>query len=106
MVIQKVYELLKSTVIVEVETEFVDLLTVANISILVFDHSLHGYYIHGKSPSGLADANFDEILKNLEAEIKGNSKGRGLDDRDADNLQSYEVYLSYQMRITYDAVGF
>jgi len=35
--------------------DFVDLCCVANISILVFDESLHGYYIHGESPSGHAE---------------------------------------------------
>lgn len=31
---------------------FVDLCSVCNISVLIFDHSFHGYYIHGRSPYG------------------------------------------------------
>ena len=33
-------------------TEFVDLCSICNMSILMFDESLHGYYIHGRSPFG------------------------------------------------------
>jgi meckelin len=32
--------------------EFVDLCSICNISILMFDESFHGYYIHGRSPYG------------------------------------------------------
>jgi meckelin len=32
--------------------QFVDLCSICNISLLMFDHSFHGYYIHGKSPYG------------------------------------------------------
>lgn len=32
--------------------EFTDLCSICNISVLMFDDSFGGYYIHGKSPSG------------------------------------------------------
>lgn len=32
--------------------ELVDLCSITNISILIFDESFHGYYIHGRSPYG------------------------------------------------------
>ena len=35
--------------------DFVDLCSVANISVILFNEDLQGYYIHGKSPSGSAD---------------------------------------------------
>jgi meckelin len=35
--------------------DFVDLCSMANISIIIFNEELNGYYIHGKSPSGSAD---------------------------------------------------
>lgn len=35
--------------------EFVDLCSICNISFLIFDESLHGYYIHGRSPYGQAE---------------------------------------------------
>jgi meckelin len=35
--------------------EFVDLCTIANISIFILDEINHGYYIHGKTPGGIAE---------------------------------------------------
>lgn len=35
--------------------EFVDLCTVCNISVLMFNESFHGYYLHGKSPYGMSE---------------------------------------------------
>lgn len=32
--------------------EFIDLCSISNISVLMFDESCHGYYIHGRSPYG------------------------------------------------------
>ena len=32
--------------------EFVDLCSVCNVSIFIFDETLHGYYIHGMNPMG------------------------------------------------------
>lgn len=36
-------------------TEFTDLCSITNISVLMFDESFHGYYIHGRSPYGQAE---------------------------------------------------
>jgi len=35
--------------------DFVDLCSVCNISVIIFNEDLNGFYIHGKSPSGPAD---------------------------------------------------
>jgi len=32
--------------------EFIDLCSMTNISMMIFDESFHGYYIHGRSPYG------------------------------------------------------
>lgn len=57
--------------------DFVDLLSVSNISVFILDNSLHGYYIHGQSPSGKADINVDELLRSLEEEGQGKVRNRG-----------------------------
>lgn len=84
--------------------EFVDLCCVANISLFILDQSLHGYYIHGQSPSGKADSNIDELLKFLDEEQSGRVKGRGLIEKDGDHLQTYEIFVSYKMRTMYDGI--
>ena len=82
--------------------EFLDLCSVANISVFILEDSLHGYYIHGQSPLGKADTNLSELVKFLEEEGKGKIRGRGLTEDENDDLQSYEIYLSYNMRCIYD----
>ena len=48
--------------------QFVDVLSVANISVLIFDELCHGYYIHGRSVHGTSDLNMDELNHNLRKE--------------------------------------
>ena len=84
--------------------EFIDLCCVSNISVFILDQSLHGYYIHGISPAGKADSNLDELLNALEEEGTGKVKGRGLIEKDDDNLQTYELFVSYKMRTVYDGI--
>jgi meckelin len=84
--------------------DFMDLCCVSNTSVFILDQSLHGYYIHGQSPAGKADTNLDDLLRFLDEESTGKAKGRGLIDKDPDNLQSFEMYLSYKMRSSYDGI--
>ena len=50
---------------------FVDLCSVANISVIMFDNDLKGHYIHGKSPMGSADVSSEKLILALEAERVG-----------------------------------
>ena len=66
--------------------EFLDLCSVANISVFILEDSLHGYYIHGQSPLGKADTNLSELVKFLEEEGKGKIRGRSLTEDENDDL--------------------
>ena len=44
-------------------TEFLDLCSVANVSVLILQDSLRGYYIHGQSPLGKADTTLQELIR-------------------------------------------
>ena len=88
------------------KTEFLDLCSVANISVLILQDSLRGYYIHGQSPLGVADTTLQQLIQFLEEEGKGKIKGRGITDEKNDNLQTYEIYLSFTMRKIYDGLYF
>ena len=57
---------------------FIDLCTVANMSVIIFNEDLRGYYIHGKSPSGAADVNSERLRLNLLSEANGNAMIRGI----------------------------
>ena len=87
--------------------EFMDLCSVSNISVFILDGLLHGYYIHGLSPNGMADVNYDELFKFLEVEGRGAIRSRGLEndnDEDHNKNQSYEMFISSTMRTIYDGL--
>ena len=87
--------------------EFMDLCSVSNISVFILDGLLHGYYIHGLSPIGKADVNYDELFKFLQVEGAGSMRNRGLEnDNDEDHCknQSYEMFISNAMRTIYDGL--
>jgi meckelin len=86
------------------KNEFIDLCAISNISLFILDQSLHGYYIHGRSPAGKADSNLDELLSFLEEEGGGRAKGRGFIEKDPVELQTYEIFASYKMRTIYDGM--
>ncbi len=41
--------------------DFVDLCCISNISLVIFDHDLHGYYLHGMNPLGRAEGTLGYI---------------------------------------------
>lgn len=57
-------------------TGFVDLCTLANVSILMFDEESHGYYVHAQAPWGSSDIPLVELSRELSQE--DNPRGRGL----------------------------
>eukprot|EP01017_Pseudomicrothorax_dubius_P046148 TRINITY_DN8091_c0_g2_i7.p1 TRINITY_DN8091_c0_g2~~TRINITY_DN8091_c0_g2_i7.p1 ORF type:complete len:792 (+),score=112.76 TRINITY_DN8091_c0_g2_i7:56-2431(+) len=83
---------------------FIDLLSVANISLFILDENMHGFYIHGISPSGRAEVSLENLRRALEIESKGGTRGRGLLAEDKSQLQSYELYISRQMRLEYNGI--
>jgi len=72
--------------------DFVDLCSVANISLIIFNEDLNGYYIHGKSPSGAADASSEKLRLQLEGESLGKSTHRGLHQSIGD-CQTFEIFM-------------
>ena len=87
--------------------EFMDLCSVSNISVFILDGLLHGYYIHGHSPIGKADVNYDELFTFLNEEGSGTMRNRGLENdnvQDHCNNQCYEMFISHAMRTIYDGL--
>lgn len=76
--------------------EFVDLCAVANISVIMFNEDLNGWYIHGKSPSGAADVSAERLRLNLEAESQGNATIRGITAQHPE-AQTFEIFLPNKM---------
>ncbi|KAI1718517.1 meckelin (Transmembrane protein 67) domain-containing protein [Ditylenchus destructor] len=70
---------------------FMDLCSVANISVLAMSHPLRGYYIHGRSVHGLADTNMFEMNTFLQREKENLCGLRGLES--ASELQTFIVHM-------------
>jgi len=70
--------------------DFVDVCSVANISVVFMDEPYHGYYIHGKAPSSKGDWCHSELAKVLHDEDKGLGLSRGLTQ---EGCQTFEIYL-------------
>ncbi|TPX32052.1 hypothetical protein SmJEL517_g04744 [Synchytrium microbalum] len=81
--------------------QFVDLCSVANVSVLLFDEPGHGYYIHGRSVHSYADTDMAELYHQLRKEESNVVPRRGLNDTEE---QSFEIFVSKGMRETYDHV--
>jgi meckelin len=79
---------------------FVDLVSAANISVLVLDEPYHGYYIHGRTVHEHADTSMEEMREQLLKEQLGLVKPRGLS---GDN-EAFEVYFSRDFRTRYDEI--
>lgn len=74
---------------------FVDLCSVVNMSLLIFDNSFKGFYIHGKSPYGQSEVSSEVLQQSLEYEALGKAQSRGL--LKEEELQTFEVVLNQAM---------
>lgn len=82
---------------------FVDLCSITNMSVFIFDQRIHGYYIHGVSTGGQADVSTHELQGYLNKENVGESTQRGLLS-EYPNLQTFEIYLPVRIRQIYEVV--
>ena len=82
--------------------QFVDLLSMANVSCFILDGRYTGYYLHGRSVHPHADANFAELRKCLQDEENNLVGERGLVQND--KLQTYEIFLHSNVRDEFDLV--
>lgn len=81
---------------------FVDLCSMANISVLIFKFSLHGYYIHGKSVYGEADLDMKSLFDNMKREEGDLFPKRGLEP--SSECQTFEVRVTSKFRLNYNSI--
>ncbi|XP_028326363.1 meckelin isoform X2 [Gouania willdenowi] len=82
--------------------QFVDLCSISNISVLLLSYRCYGYYIHGRSVHGHADANMEEMNSNLKREAESMCGQRGLLPNT--ELQTFHVSLTNHLRLQYDRI--
>ncbi|EAR83121.2 meckelin (macronuclear) [Tetrahymena thermophila SB210] len=78
--------------------DFTDLCTIANISIFIMDEQLHGYYVHGKAPSGISEGNTQWLKEAIEKEASS-AAHRGLVK--GEHVQTFETYIPISLRFEY-----
>lgn len=81
---------------------FVDLCSMANVSVLVLTQSNYGFYIHGRSVHGFADTSMKEIKQQLKREEDNLVGQRGLEPNT--DQQTFEILLNTTFRERYDAI--
>ncbi|KRX87863.1 Meckelin [Trichinella pseudospiralis] len=81
---------------------FIDLCSVCNISVLALRYRLYGYYLHGRSVHGFAEADMDEIHEMLRREKENLCEQRGLEPNSKNQI--FTVCLQPQFRKQYDDI--
>ena len=89
--------------------QLVDLLPVANISILLFDHDLAGYYLHGEAPEQTRDTTLSKLIKAIDDEASGQlGNGRGpvqsAPNAELKKCTVFEVFADRGTRNAYDSL--
>lgn len=80
-------------------TEFVDFCSITNISMFIMTHTQFGYYIHGKSPHGNADASMSHMIQALAKEKNNQVAKRGLGH--AGDKQTFSISISAKLSTEY-----
>lgn len=82
--------------------DFVDLCSMANISVFIMHQAQYGYYIHGRSVYGKADTNMKEMFEMMKKEEKDLVGQRGLLPNT--EQQTFVMTLPRKLRLKYEEV--
>jgi meckelin len=80
-------------------SSFIDMCTVAKVSLLIVDEKYHGYYLHANAPHEHADGDMRELTEHLFEEASAMRLGRGLLGCPDPNCQTSN-YTSLQSGVT------
>ncbi|XP_011696383.1 PREDICTED: meckelin [Wasmannia auropunctata] len=80
--------------------KFVDLCSIANISVFIMAHNYYGFYIHGRSVHGFADTDLPTLINDLRKEEDDLCAHRGLVPGTID--QTFILSLTESFRSLYD----
>lgn len=83
---------------------FVDLCTMAKVSVFVLDEEYHGYYLHCRSQHEFADCSMLEVSRQLRQEAEGLTTDRGLPGCPAKGLQTFEIYVTGEWKRQYNHI--
>jgi meckelin len=84
--------------------QFLDLTTVAKVSVFVLDAEYHGWYLHGDAPFSHSDDTMNQLTQHLINESMSESIGRGL-EIDHPDLQTFQMWLTPAFRNAWHSVN-
>ncbi|XP_046999873.1 meckelin isoform X2 [Schistocerca americana] len=82
--------------------EFVDLCSMANISVFILASENYGFYVHGRSPHGFADTDMYCMINHLQREEEDLCSRRGLVP--GTDQQTFQMTVPPQLRAYYNKV--
>jgi Meckelin (Transmembrane protein 67) len=82
-------------------SQFSDILSLANISLLILNEKFHGYYIHGKSVHATADTSMEELNGCLVKEATDMVPRRGLG---SSNQLNFELFITPDFRAVFNGI--
>ncbi|KAI8902887.1 Meckelin [Globomyces pollinis-pini] len=82
-------------------SQYIDIMSLTNISLLIFDERCHGYYIHGRSVHATADTDLENLNECLQKEASDLVPRRGYMDT---NEQCFEIFVSKEFRNIFDKI--
>jgi meckelin len=83
---------------------FIDVCTVAKVSLLIMDQRYHGFYLHANAPHEHADGSMAELGEHLFEEAAAMRVGRGLPGCPDPACQTFELHVPALWREMYDRV--
>ena len=84
---------------------FIDLCTLANVSLVILNDLHHGFYLNCRCPYEFADCAMEDLCENMMNEGRGIVASRELDAPGAPvDCQTYEMYLSNEFEKRYRKV--
>jgi len=84
---------------------FIDLCTIAKVSVFIMDEPYHGFYLHCRSPYEFADGSMMQLTEQLKKEESGLTTDRGLDAPGAPrDCQAFELFTSPMFRGKFNKV--
>lgn len=85
-------------------SSFIDVCTVAKVSLLIMDERYHGYYLHANAPHEHSDGTMTELGQHLFEEAAAMRVGRGLPGSPDASCQTFELHVPAFWRDMYDRV--
>ncbi|XP_052863318.1 meckelin [Anopheles cruzii] len=80
--------------------QFIDVASIANISVFILSMESYGYYIHGRSPHGFSDTDMCSMIMQFKREEENLCGNRGL--LPGSEQQTYSILVPKNLRLFYD----